>query len=260
MIKINKDLTDIPCSLKVNDNNLTHRRRKELIAKGAYIDEKAYDDRYKTADIKERLKILYHHKCAYCEYKVEQGHIEHYRPKQIYYWLAYSWDNLLYCCPTCNLFKGTNFEIKGVTVNPPKETDDLSDINIWSSIKYDKEENPQLLNPERDELKNVFVFDVEGHIKGNNCERATYTIEKCHLDRIFLVDERRKIIDDLKNNVKAEILSSKTKDVQKERISLLTEHFLRSAMDKTNTFTAYRVAAIEWLDDIVKDILRGKEE
>ena len=78
MRKINKDLTDIPESLEVNDQKPTHRRRKELIKKGAYVDEIVYNNRYKTSDIKNKLNNLYHHKCAYCEYKVEQGHIEHF--------------------------------------------------------------------------------------------------------------------------------------------------------------------------------------
>ena len=256
MRKIEKDLNDIPQTLVVSDGELTHERRKELIAKGAYIDEKIYNDRYKTDDIKDRLKGLYHHKCAYCEYKVEQGHVEHYRPKNLYYWLAYSWDNLMYSCPTCNQFKGTTFDIKGKKILPPKVSDDLSEINTLSSKRYDQQEKPMLLNPERDDLKDVFIFDMQGHIKGNNNSRADYTIEKCHLDRVFLVDERRKIINDFRNLLNAEYLKPDSKDAQKEMLSVLVGSFVESAKDETNTFTAYRKAAVAWIDDIVKDIYR----
>lgn len=256
MRKINKDLTDIPDSLEVNDHNLTHRRRKELIEKGAYIDEKVYNDRYKTDDIKNKLNSLYHQKCAYCEYKVEQGHVEHYRPKNRYYWLAYSWDNLMYGCPTCNQFKGTTFDIIGKNVLPPKVSDDLSEINTWSSKRYDQQEKPMLLNPERDDLKDVFIFDMQGHIKGNNDPRADYTIEKCHLDRDFLVDERRKIINDFRNLLNAEYLKHNSKDAQKEMLSVLVRSFVERAKDETNTFTAYRKAAVAWIDDIVKEMSR----
>lgn len=254
MRKINKDLTDIPESLEVNDQKPTHRRRKELIKKGAYVDEIVYNNRYKTSDIKNKLNNLYHHKCAYCEYKVEQGHIEHYRPKNLYYWLAYSWDNLMYSCPTCNQFKGTTFDIKGKKVLPPKVSDDLSEINTMSSNGYDQQEMPMLLNPERDDLKDVFIFDMQGHIKGNSNPRADYTIEKCHLDRDFLVDERRKIINDFRNLLNAEYLKQNSKDAQKEMLSVLVGSFVESAKDETNTFTAYRKAAVSWIDDIVKDI------
>lgn len=256
MRKIEKDLADIPQSLVVAEGQLTHTRRKDLIKKGAYIDSEAYNSRYKLPDIKEKLENLYHHKCAYCENKVEQGHVEHYRPKKLYPWLAYSWDNLIYGCPTCNQFKGIHFDIVGKRVAPPKITDDLTDINTWSSQRYDQLEKPMFLNPERDDLKDVFLFDMQGHIKGNNNPRADYTINKCHLDRDFLVDERRKIINDFRNLLIAEYLKQNSKDAQKERLSVLVESFVDSAMDETNTFTAYRKAAVAWIDDIIKDISR----
>ena len=254
MRKTNKDLTDIPKSLVVADDSTTHQRRKELIVKGEFIEEPRYNSRYKTPDIQAKLKSLYHNKCAYCENVVEQGHVEHFRPKKSYYWLAYSWDNLLYACPTCNQYKGTVFDISGEKAVPPKESDDLSGINSWSSQKYDSQERPKLLNPERDKLDNVFVFDKQGHIKGDNNVRADYTINKCHLDRDFLVDERRKIIEEFADNIKAEYIDATTKEEQKERISTLVRGFLRKSMDETLTFTAYRKAAVDWLDEIVKDI------
>lgn len=256
MRKIEKDLADIPQSLVVNEGQLTHARRKELIKKGGYIDSETYNSRYKLPDIKDKLENLYHHKCAYCENKVEQGHVEHYRPKKLYPWLAYSWDNLIYGCPTCNQFKGIHFDIDGKRATPPKIADDLSEINTWSSQRYDKLEKPMFLNPERDDLKDVFLFDRQGHIRGNNNPRADYTIEKCHLDRDFLVDERRKIINDFRNLVNAEYLKPNTKDVQKERLSVLVGSFVESSKDETNTFTAYRNAAVAWLDEIVKDLFK----
>lgn len=56
------------------------------------------------------------HKCCYCEARIPQGYndVEHYRPKASadrrpgcakthgYWWLAFSWDNLLFACPGCN--------------------------------------------------------------------------------------------------------------------------------------------------------------
>lgn len=254
MRKIEKDLNDIPQTLVVSDEELTHERRKKLIEKGAYIDSDAYNSRYKMPDIKKKLEYLYHHKCAYCEKKVEQGHVEHYRPKNLYHWLAYSWDNLLYGCSTCNQYKGIHFDIAGKRANPPKITDDLTEINSWSSQRYDQLEKPMLLNPERDDLKNVFLFDMQGYIKGNNNPRADYTIEKCHLNRDFLVDERRKIIDDFKKELNAEYMKAVTKEKQKILIFHMVNHFLDMAQDETNTYTAYRKAAVEWIGDIIDEI------
>ncbi len=256
MRKIEKDLTDIPKSLVVAEKQLTHKRRKELITKGVYIDESVYNSRYKTQDVKDKLNNLYHHKCAYCEDHAEQTHVDHYRPKKDYFWLAYSWDNLICSCPTCNQFKCNNFEIEGEKATPPKVTDNLSDINTWSSNKYDRQEKPMLLNPERDELTNVFLFDMEGHIKGNNNPRADYTIEICHLDRNDLVDGRRKIVDDYRKAIEAEFFNASTVDERKYAIKVLTRDFLRKARDSTNTFIAYRNAALEWLDNIVKEVVQ----
>lgn len=256
MREIDKDLADIPALLVVSEDQLTHQRRKELIRQGEYIDKPEYNSRYKTDDIKEKLDALYHHKCAYCENIVEQGHVEHYRPKQQYYWLAYSWDNLMYSCPTCNQFKGTNFEIIGKKAVPPGEADDLSEINQLSSQKYDQQEKPMLLNPERDNLKGVFLFDMGGHIKGNNNHRADYTINTCHLNRDFLVDSRRKVIDDFRNKLRAEFLNAESKELKAIRLIFLVEDFVNSTKDETQAFTAFRKAAIDWLDDIVKDVVK----
>lgn len=138
---------------------------------------------------------------------------------------------------------------------PPKTTDDLSDINIWSSQRYDRQEKPVLLNPERDNLTNVFLFDKEGHIKGNNNSRADYTIKTCHLDRKDLVDARRNIIDDYFKAIQAEMMNVSTADEQRCAIEVLTRDFQRKAKDITNTFYAYRNAALDWLNDIVKEIV-----
>lgn len=43
-------------------------------------------------------------KCCYCE-KVDvpiHNDVEHYRPWSRYWWLAWSWDNLLFACRACN--------------------------------------------------------------------------------------------------------------------------------------------------------------
>ncbi len=62
------------------------------------------------------LRQAQHYKCCYCEAYVQEGFndVEHYRPKARadrrpgskdvhgYWWLAWTWDNLLFSCPGCN--------------------------------------------------------------------------------------------------------------------------------------------------------------
>ncbi|MFH1463421.1 MAG: hypothetical protein ABIO70_03450 [Pseudomonadota bacterium] len=45
-----------------------------------------------------------HMKCCYCEARRGCKHddVEHYRPKRQYWWLTWTWENLLFACPSCN--------------------------------------------------------------------------------------------------------------------------------------------------------------
>lgn len=85
---------------------------------------------------KDQLKIESSGKCAYCEADtqvVAHGDVEHYRPKSIYWWLAYTYDNYLFACQICNqTYKNDNFPIAGTVFSAPMinfgTTDD--DINL----------------------------------------------------------------------------------------------------------------------------------
>ena len=73
---------------------------------------------YAAKSVKNALLRAQHGKCCFCESKVAHisyGDVEHYRPKAGYrqspddplgrpgyYWLAYDWSNLLFCCQLCN--------------------------------------------------------------------------------------------------------------------------------------------------------------
>lgn len=67
---------------------------------------------YSGNDVVDALRKMFHGKCAYCERAIEKGtrEVEHYRPKggvndpahPGYWWLAFSWTNLLPTCGPCN--------------------------------------------------------------------------------------------------------------------------------------------------------------
>ena len=77
-------------------------------------------DVYGPKELKEQLKLEQYNKCCFCENKdfddIAHGDVEHYRPKSAYskgeksktlerpgyYWMAYEWENLFYCCQICN--------------------------------------------------------------------------------------------------------------------------------------------------------------
>lgn len=55
--------------------------------------------------VKKDLAAMQHNKCCYCEKREEQAKyrdVEHYRPKSLYWWLAWTWENLLFACIDCN--------------------------------------------------------------------------------------------------------------------------------------------------------------
>lgn len=72
---------------------------------------------------KGALKRDTHNKCAYCEAStavVAHGDVEHFRPKSIYWWLAFAFDNYLFSCQICNqTYKGDKFPIRGARAVAP---------------------------------------------------------------------------------------------------------------------------------------------
>ncbi|MBX3200543.1 MAG: hypothetical protein KF894_20565 [Labilithrix sp.] len=65
--------------------------------------------------VKPELALMQHNKCCYCEKREEQAKfrdVEHYRPKGQYWWLAWTWENLLFACQDCNReFKRDRFPL-----------------------------------------------------------------------------------------------------------------------------------------------------
>jgi len=194
MIKVEKDFNDIPTIL-------TQKSREDAfdanIASSAYCDAK---NRYKVGSVQKKLNEIYHLKCAYCEQKLLDApkHIEHYRPKDTYYWLAYSWDNLLLCCGACNSAKGKRFATQEPAVVYGNEP--FSEIHRLSD-SYDTTEKPKIINPEKEDVLDLIFFDKNAKIYSDD-ERVKHTIENaCNLNRGELVQLRKQIVTDFINRM-----------------------------------------------------------
>lgn len=62
---------------------------RDAILDGTTIDFKEYDI------VKSNLAAMQYNKCCYCEKREEQAKyrdVEHYRPKSLYWWLAWTWE------------------------------------------------------------------------------------------------------------------------------------------------------------------------
>jgi hypothetical protein len=122
-------------------------------------------------------------KCAYCEAPtstVAHGDVEHFRPKSLYWWLAYRFDNYLFACQICNqIYKGDNFPISGRArlVAPsmprtkptgaaraalaatlaidPATSDDANLVTEWQT------ESADLVHPYLEDPETLFVYDVD---------------------------------------------------------------------------------------------------
>ncbi|NOS87650.1 MAG: TIGR02646 family protein, partial [Methylococcaceae bacterium] len=231
----------------------THKRRKEVIKKGSYINENIYNERYKQDDVKIALKNIYHSKCAFCEQKIEQFHVEHYRPKQTYYWLAFSWDNLLLSCATCNTNKDTNFDVIGHQANLTITLSTIRNINNISA-GYDITERPKMVNPEVTDPEGEIQFSKNGSVQSNN-PRFAYTIDKCKIDRTDLNDSRRKILDDFEKDIISALSNSNIAN-QKVEIAAFIKQFIRASQDKDHQFLGFRNYALSnnWLNNIIKNL------
>ncbi len=245
MTKIEKNLDDIPPSLKGGANS----KRNGVIANAKFITTKKYRDFYKKKDTTTLLKRIYKNKCAYCEQIVLQDSeqnktlpndksiVEHYRPTSKYYWLAYSWDNLLLSCLACSDNKGNDFEI----INQKIEYSNSFKNKIHKSTKlYNRLEKPKMIHPELEDIKDKLDFNRDGVIKSAD-ERVKYTIKTCKLDRYELNEKRQTVLNKLIDDINYVI-------EQKESMRDVILNF----MDKNNDFIAFRI----WISKNRKELLR----
>jgi uncharacterized protein (TIGR02646 family) len=124
----------------------------------------------------DQLSTAQASKCAYCEdlLKEHSSEVDHVRPKQTYWWLAFKKQNLLYACRSCNNAKSSKWEVQpGVVQLRPKE-------DPWSVP-----EPSCLVDPTGDDPDAHLTFVFEGgewRIAGRT-PRGTWTIANLELDR-----------------------------------------------------------------------------
>lgn len=178
--------------------------------------EKRFDFRraiYGHKTIRTALREAQHRKCCYCEAAAEAaadvkpaststrgcaGSVEHYRPKGSvrqdqkskklfpgYYWLAYSWNNLYWCCQECNGRKNDFFPLKDPAARARFHLDDVSG------------EEPLLLDPGGSGDPREHIRFREEYADGLTGAGQT-TIGVLGLNREALLDERLKRLKKLR--------------------------------------------------------------
>ncbi len=267
---VKKDLTDMPPVL-VSPKTVDDIEKIAKKDSAVFISDKIYKGEYKDAEgktqsqVRDYLNKYYHGKCAYCE-QTCKAEIEHYRPKKGvkedithdgYYWLCYTWSNLVPSCRYCNTEGGKDnkFPINNVVkrVRTPS----------FNSLKLDQDkcqahnsplidEVPFLIHPEIEkEPEKQLSFKISDDRNGmtivgfDTQQRGVKTIEICNLNRkdlrqnrleavCFHMKQKIKIIFDLNasgiipNSIVGDAIIEVYKELEKEsRDELLTHTLLR---------------------------------
>ena len=153
---------------------------------------------YADATVKNALRRAQHDKCCFCESKVSHvahGDVEHFRPKARcrqsrggsplpgYYWLAYEWTNLLYCCQVCNQRgKGDLFPLRDPGNRAASHHDDLH------------KEEPLFLNPAAEDPSEHIEFRDEQARPKKRSPKGRLTIQALGLNRTELRHQRLKYL------------------------------------------------------------------
>ena len=178
MIKLQKT-QPAPASLSSQECRDTLEAIRIKKENGEEVTVKDYGTLYGKEDVRQQLMDDQDKKCAYCEKTLvdEQRHVDHYRPKSLYYELAFTWDNLVGACWSCNKDKGNQFPLD----------DELK--------RFTKREIPLLINPYLEDPSEYIAFHEEVAVPkkgltGLKLKKAEKTIELL-LKRDALENRRR---------------------------------------------------------------------
>lgn len=218
MIHIDRDRVPVP-------EVLTSEWAEEAGAKLWKSFEQQKDGRQEAFPFRPRtwqatagtLMDLFHGKCAYCESPMGQDdyvNVDHFRPKAIYWWLAYDWTNLYPVCPLCAKYKGVSFPVLRDRAQPGQAGADLLD------------ERALLLDPCLDQPSEWLHFDDSGKVHSTQAagdekiayyeeyDRGGVTIELLGLNRPDLVRARYREIRQAELNLQLAEISQTELNLQ----------------------------------------------
>ena len=157
---------------------------------------------YGHKSVREALMGAQHRKCCFCEGTFlanAAADVEHYRPKAAvrqnkatalerpgYYWLAYTWENLYWCCQTCNRTqKGNLFPLKDPAKRVVSHHGDLG------------QEEPLVLDPGGEEDPRSHITFRQERAIGSTVLGET-TIQVMGLNRETLIEDRLARLTEIK--------------------------------------------------------------
>jgi uncharacterized protein (TIGR02646 family) len=184
------------------DQNMSNIREWRARRDGAKFNFPA--QYWREPDVLGFLYSMHGRSCAYCQGSLthsDRGDVEHFRPKDVYFWLAYEFTNYLLSCRRCNSsHKGAKFPLAG------RERP----LTFLQRKRLAKEKR-LLIDPVEDPIDNCFKIKIkEGHyyicarddgqFPAAFRERMEKTIEffKLNDDSLLLIERREAINKALK--------------------------------------------------------------
>ena len=188
MIALERKRTVSAINAKFRGADKREKDKELMFAQRDFLNDPSKKVEFKSTfwkTSKTQLKKESCGKCAYCEANTEvvaHGDVEHYRPKSIYWWLAYTYDNYLYACQICNqTYKSDNFPIGANQFPEPNIAHNTSDNRIEqlagnispdpinTTLNYTLQnylnehqaEDAHLINPYFDDPAKYFIYDAD---------------------------------------------------------------------------------------------------
>lgn len=207
------------------------------------------------------LTKLFHGKCAYCESPSTGGaflhDIEHFRPKRLsqkdglelthYAWLAYTWENLLIACTSCNRPRKNGDRIVGKGGNFPVLGERAPVMATLEQCR--KIEQGTLLDPCFDQPNKHLSFAMDGFCHPLT-ERGNLTISLLNLNRTELQTER--------SNIYKKVTALSSRLTSKSNKNTLISNFRKSELKELlSPWSAYAGAARSYFEQHIansKDI------
>ena len=159
--------------------------------------------------LKDELASLSFDKCWYCEMsqiRSDQA-VDHFRPKSLYVWLAFTPSNFRYSCTYCNS-RRTDAET-GIVGGKGDQFPLMAGSARATDVGQEISEQPLLLNPCVADDPMLLDFDDDGRPVARHPDhpvrrlRAETSIRLYHLDHSDLVEYRRVLAIELNDKIEA---------------------------------------------------------
>jgi len=145
----------LPPTLAPTGRGGAEKQRRQSIWAQSHKDQdvnKDFPDAWGKPDVRGALYAMHGRACAYCQRNLpgsDRGDVEHFRPKNTYWWMAYDFDNYLLSCSVCNSpIKGNRFPIL-----PPGRRYD------YAKASKIAKENRALIDPTADDVDDWMTID-----------------------------------------------------------------------------------------------------